>query len=158
MGGIGGEVHEFVRITLEVVEKFVGGGLVEITGVNVALTAHALPGERRGEVEVLAEKMPAPLCRRAALDERGEAAAFVGGRWLHAGPVEERRGQIDIERQLSEDPTALGFRQARVVDDERDAQRFLEVRPLTLKATVAEVVPVIGAVDDNGVVGEAGAF
>ena len=65
------------------------------------------------------------------------------------------RGEIAVECEFRKHASTLGFRQARVVDDQRDTQGLVVVRPLAGESSVAEIVAVIGGVDDDGVVGEA---
>ena len=62
---------------------------------------------------------------------------------------------IAVQGHFGKHPPLLCFGQSRIVDHERNAQRLLVVSPLAGEAAVAEVVAVVGGVDDDGVVGEA---
>ena len=155
-GLIRGVVVELVRVFFEVVEKLIGGRLAVVSGIDVALPADALPGGYLLVFHaVFAEEPGAPVRRRFPVDPGHEAPSLVAFRRGHAREVEQRGGDVDVEGHRAEDTPAQVLRHARVVDDQRDAQGFLIVRPFPGKSAFGHVVAVVGRVNDDGVFGQA---
>ena len=94
----------------------------------------------------------APVRGRGALQQRAERAALhvVGNR--HPRVIEKGLREVDVEDHVGVD----GARphRARVAHDERHAQRLLVHEALVVPAVVAEKEPLVGGVDDDGVVGD----
>ena len=68
------------------------------------------------------------------------------------GVFEDGRSDVDIKHWLIDGGVVAWV--TRIVDDERNLERFFVVRPLSCETAIAFVVAVIAVEDDNGVVSE----
>lgn len=76
-----------------------------------------------------------PVRRRFPVDPGHEVCPWWRSGRGHAREVEQRGGDVDVEGHRAEvDTPAQVLRHARVVDDQRDAQGFLIVRPFPGKS------------------------
>lgn len=150
------QVLQLVRVVLEIVKEFVWwlvGSTDIIPGVDPVGVAHTLPArDRSGDGEELAEKVGTPVGHRFPFEERHETAAGMAFGNRKSGQVDQGGADVAVQGYLGQNPSAFGFRCAWVVNNQRDAQGLLVVRPFPGKATVPEVVAVVGGVDDDGVV------
>ena len=96
----------------------------------------------------------APVARILAAQERGQAAALHLLGWRDAGDVEEGLGEVDVLYEVLVDGTGLG--RSGPAYEQRHAQRLLVHPALVVPAVIAEIEALVGVVDDDGVLGEAG--
>ena len=110
MLGILGEVDEFIRIVLEIVEEL--GVVVEIADVFMGGSPNSFVGrDTVSDGEVFVEGFGAPVFGSFAFDERLQAAAIVALRGFDAGPVEERwLGRSILRAASGGDLALLSFR------------------------------------------------
>ena len=142
--GILGQVDQFVGILPQVVKKLVVA-LVDVTDVFETVVAQALEGrDAVAHREVLVKGMGAPVLGLAGGDKGLEAPPLVALGNGKARPVEEGGRQVEVEDGLLEHLPADRLRSPGIVDHHGDAQGLLVVGPFARKATVAQVVTVVG--------------
>ena len=81
-----------------------------------------------------------------------EAAALHSGGYRQAGHLEQGWRKINIQRQRLHRLTALGWGQARIEDDQRDANALLIHQPLVSHAAFAGEPAVVRREEDDRVV------
>ena len=113
---------------------------------HAPVRAHAV---RHGIFVVMVVQAVAPVRRRLALENGQEGAALHLGRRGKSGHRKEGRGVVDVLDHRRE--ARPGLHHAGPADDERHAERFLVHPALVVPAVFAHVEPLVGAVDDDGV-------
>ena len=151
---IRGKVDQLVWVSFQVMEKFKRRILLNVTGVDPAGTADTLVlgNTARHMHQMFTEKVAAPVVGLFASQQGPQTVALIGLRHLDACQLNNRRWNIDIQSNLVEHHTALILRSTRIVNHEWHSQRFLVMRPLAGKTTLAEVITVVSRVNDDRVV------
>ena len=106
-----------------------------------------------GELVVAVVDRVAPVLGGLAAQQRDEGVAVDVRRRRRAGDVQEGRGVVDVLDECVDG--RAGLDDAGPAHDQRHHQRLLVHPALVVPAVVAEVEALVGAVDDDGVVGEA---
>lgn len=155
MPGIPGKVDEFIGIIFEIVKEL--GIVIDVANVFMSGSTNTfVSGDTVPNGEVLVEGLLAPVFGNFAIDDGLEAPAVIALGCFDSGPVEKGRGKVDIESRCRGNFPLLAFGNARVGNDEGHLNGFLIVGPLSGKATVGHVVAIVGGINDDGVIGEAG--
>ncbi len=155
MYGVAREVATLVRIRREVEELrcvAVVTDQLEAAAANHSLLRGAATGPRRHDVgAMLDERLVVPGRMRIARNGQQAATAAVRKR-RPAKCVDHRRGDIheigDVRAPLA------GAKTPRPAQHQRHAHRILEQRVLPPQAALAELVAMVGRVDDERVVGQ----
>ena len=117
------------------------------------LGADAVAGGGVAEfLAVVGEEGGAPVGGFVAAGEFLEADAVHAGVGGESGEIEQGRGEVEVDDHFIDE---FAFREeARVADDEGNAEAFLVERAFVAEPALAEEVAVVAGIDDDGVVGE----
>ncbi len=159
-GGVGWvavEVFCFQRVGLEVDQLPDLGVVLRVVEADqlVLLGADGILSTDRvvtGVFVVVVVVAVAPVTGGLALQDGYKRPALHGVGRFDAGEIKEGLCEVQRRNDVAVDTTWLDV--AGPADDQRGAERFFVDPTFVVPAMLAEVEPLVGAVDDNGVVGQ----
>ena len=102
----------------------------------------------------LAEKVLSPSGRFVATHQRSKTSSGVGFGNRQSGEIDQGGPDVAVERHLGQNAALLGFWKAWIIHHEGDAQRLFVMGPLASESAIAEIIAIVGGVQDDRIVSQ----